>query len=112
ADRCTPDFLQRPQRSAKLAEIPRFRTKIVVDEDAVWLILRSELLHYLLRIEHLIWDAQALGGQIAEPAAVVTAPRGDQARRGEKSISRQQFAPRRGIIAVGREETAAIDALQ
>jgi len=89
----------------------RLGAEIVVGEDEVRLLVGADLIDDLLRVEHLVGHAQPVGREITEAAAVVTAARGDQARRREERRAIENVAPRGGVVAIRLQVTAAIDLL-
>src|SRR5262249_48279487 len=99
-DRRAPDFVQRPQRFTKLAQIIAIGTEVIVDEDAVRLTVGLEFRGNLRGIAHSIRHAQAVGREIAKPAAIVTAPGRDQTGGGQETLARQEGPRRRRISPV------------
>ena len=100
---------ERPQRAAELPQVLGPRAEVVVDEDAVGLPVGAELGDDLLDVPDLVRHRQALGRQVAEAAAVVAAPRGDQAGRRQEAPPRQQVAARRRVVAVGTPVAPPVD---
>ena len=72
----------------QLAEILPVRAQVIVDEDAVRLVIGFKLPGYLLGISHSIRHAQAISCQVAEPTPIVTTTRSNQTGGRQKTLSR------------------------
>ncbi len=106
--RGAPDHPQRSQGPAERPQVLGPRAEVVVDEHAVGLAVVSELGDDLLDVAHLVRHRQPVGGQVAEAAAVVATPGGDQAGRRQEAPSRQQVAAGGRVVAVGAAVAPAI----
>ena len=100
ADGGAPDFVDGLQGAAESAEVFGVGAEIVVDKNAVGLGVGEELVRDLLGIAHAIGHAQAVGGEIAKSAAIVTAARGDEAGGGEETFARDDGSARRRVEAI------------
>src|SRR2546429_8188899 len=85
----------------QLAEVLPVRPEVIVDEDAVRLVIRFELRGYLAGISHSIGHAQAISCQEAEPAPIVTTAGGNQTGGGEKKLSREDRSPWGRVLPIG-----------
>ena len=96
----TPHRAERAQRPAQEAKVVALPPEVVVQEDGVRLAVGFDLARHVLRVAHAMWHPQGARRQVTEPAPIVAAPGGDDARRGQESTARQQVAPRRRVEVV------------
>src|SRR5690606_38414751 len=100
ADGGAPDTVGAGDGTAELAEVFGLAAEVVVDEYAVRLAVREELLNDLLGLADVVGHVEPFRGEVAEAAAIVAAARGDHAGGGEERPAGQDVAARRRIIAV------------
>ena len=98
--RGAPNFVQRLQRRAQLAQVVGARAQIIVDENCVRLPVGLKLRRDLRGLARPVGHAQTLGGQIAKPTAVVAAARGNQAAGGEEAFARQDGTAWGRVLAI------------
>src|SRR5580692_6853380 len=84
----------------QFAQVLRFGSQIVVDEDRVRLLIRQEFRGDLLGISHSIRHTQAIGSQVTKPAPVVTAAGGNQTGGSEKTSSRENRSAGYWVFAI------------
>src|SRR5947208_1150011 len=81
-------LLEQRSRRTRLSAILPVRAQVIVEEDAVRLVIGFKLPGYLLGISHSIRHAQAISCQVAEPTPIVTTARSNQTARRQKTLSR------------------------
>jgi hypothetical protein len=92
-----PVVLPGALRWAQPPKIWAIRAEIVVGEYDIGLTVAADFIHHLRDIAHHVRLPQPLCRQVAEPATVVAAARGRDARGRQETPARDQGAPRRRI---------------